>query len=135
MGLAEGPPDMVVLPRIILLLMLGSLVGFCCYAWLAWNNFSTIKKLKKGLEVEIYESTWISKIIKTVAYVWIVAVTLLMFIYSVSLLVAITNAPILLIAVGILTGGCCFAWSTLDDYSTIKHLKNQLAIDAITVEL
>jgi hypothetical protein len=91
MGLAEGPPDMVVLPRIILLLMLGSLVGFCCYAWLAWNNFSTIRKLKKGLEVEIYESTWISKIIKTVAYVWIVAVTLLMFIYSVSLLVAITN--------------------------------------------
>jgi hypothetical protein len=38
---------------LLLFALLGSPVGFCCFVWTAWNDYSTIRRLKS--QVKIYE--------------------------------------------------------------------------------
>ncbi|MDR3019599.1 MAG: hypothetical protein LBU66_01700 [Treponema sp.] len=36
---------------IVVLLFFGSLVGFCCFAWSAWNDYLAIKGVKNHLKI------------------------------------------------------------------------------------
>ncbi|MDR3019601.1 MAG: hypothetical protein LBU66_01710 [Treponema sp.] len=120
-------------------MMLGILAAFCCFAWSAWNDHSTIRYLKNQLKA--YEENvnykgrarwnmpkWATIIVKTIVYIWVAAMTL--FILWVWTELAIHGGHladnVFWMALGSLAGCCCFALSALSDYLTIRCLKNHL---------
>jgi hypothetical protein len=122
----------------IILQTLVSLVGFCCFAWSAWNGHVTIRHLKNQLE--IYEKNmnykekarwimpkWAAIIVKIIACVWATAMTLIILCWCVIVVLYGADAYVWIALVS-LVGFGCFALSAWINYSTTRDLKSQVKI-------
>jgi hypothetical protein len=127
----------------MILIALVSLVGFCCFVWSAWNNYSTIRDLKNQLEIHKIDTKSLGKsaggsiTIKVIGYVWAMVVTLLLSCAGWGAAPHISPHSIdYFLLPFILLGGpvafCCFAWSALDDYLTIRRLKSLLELNEVS---